>query len=67
MVTTERPSAASFERRLRCHPFPINNQPLEWCLASSRLIPFQQAWSTQGQMQVAAMGGCQEWMASVIV
>jgi hypothetical protein len=67
MVTTQRPSAANFERRLRRHPFPIDDEPPEWPLVRRRFIPCEEAWSAQGQVQVAAMGGYQERMAPVVM
>lgn len=57
----------SFPASFGGHPFPIDDQPLECHIAGHCFILRHQAWGTRGQVQVAAMGGSQERMASVIV
>jgi hypothetical protein len=67
MVTTQRPSAASFERRLGSHPFPIDDQPPERHVARGRFVPREQACGSLGQVQIASMGSGQERMALFIM
>jgi len=67
MVTTHRPSAASFERRLGGHSFPINDQPPNRRLKSGRFIPGKESGSAERQVHVTPMGRCQERMTAIIV
>jgi len=54
-------------KKLGGHAFSIDDEPPERPFAGRRFVPRDQAGGTKREVQVAAMGGCQERMALFVM